>query len=62
MNDVIATEQEGLTLQTAIEFAHQNDIWPSSRNIATLLGYKRPKLNGRMNWERKRLLRELYGF
>ena len=51
-----------LTLVDAIQFAFENDIWPSARNIAVLLGYKQDKLTGRANRERKRILRELFGF
>lgn len=47
-------------LPGAIEFAYRNDIWPSARNVAILMGYKRPKLNGRMNRERKRIIHETY--
>lgn len=41
-------------LMDAIQFAWENDIWPSARNIAIVLGYKQEKLTGRANRERKR--------
>lgn len=49
-------------LMDAIQFAWSNDIWPSARNIATLMGYKQAKLTGSANRERKRILRAMFGF
>jgi hypothetical protein len=48
-------------LLSAIQFAYENDIWPSAKNIATLLGYKQAKLTGRANRERKLILRTIFG-
>lgn len=53
----LKTDLFSAKLFDAIQFAWENDIWPSSRNLATLMGYERPKLNGRMNKERIKILR-----
>lgn len=44
-------------LLEAIQFAWENKIWPSSKNLAILMGYKILKLNGRMNKRRIIILR-----